>query len=88
MNLSDFHTLSHQQKIDTLYQQGVYIGKRKLEELTVLLFQLESFYVEVFYKKYRTHFIHLNCSGSTSLLDPYLSQIEVEHLVYTQQAKS
>lgn len=64
-----------------LYDQGVYIGKRKEGCTTILLYQLDSFYVEVFYTKYRHYIARIRCSGSTSLLDPYLEQIDVERYV-------
>ena len=83
MKLFDFQLLSEKEKIDLLYEQGVYLGKRKDGLLSVLLYQLDSFYVEVFYKKHRCYVQRLHCFGSTSLLDPYLDQIDVEHLVYT-----
>lgn len=81
MTLLDFQVLTMQEQINVLYQQGVYIGKRKAEKLTVLILQLDSFYVEVFYKKYRIEITRLRCSASTKMLDPYLAQIEVEYQV-------
>lgn len=81
MTLFDFQLLPDADKIDLLYNQGVYLGKRKQNDVTILLFQVEGFYVEVFYKKYRKYVSRIYCFGSTSLLDPYLEQIDVEHLV-------
>ncbi len=81
MTMYDFQLLPEQQQIDVLYQFGVYIGKRKIKISIILLYQFESFYVEVFYKKYRSHVKHLHCFESTELLDPYLEQIDVENLV-------
>lgn len=59
----------------------VYIGKRKIESITVLLYQLESFYAEVYYRSYRRHIYKIRSSASTKILDPYLEQIDVEYLV-------
>ena len=81
MTLFEFQVLTMQQQINMLYEQGVYIGKRKAEKLTVLLLQLDSFYVEVFYRKYRHDISRLRCSCSTTILDPYLTQIELEQFV-------
>jgi hypothetical protein len=81
MTLLDFQVLTMQEQINVLYQHGVYIGKRKADKLTVLLLQLDSFYVEVFYKRYRVEITRVRCSSSTNMLDPYLAQIEVEYLV-------
>jgi hypothetical protein len=81
MTMYDFQLLPEQQQIEVLYDYGVYIGKRKAETSIILLYQLESFYVEVFYRKYRSHIKRLHCFESNELLDPYLEQIDVENLV-------
>jgi len=77
----DFQLLPEQHQIEILYHSGVYIGKRKERFSIIILYQLESFYVEVVYRKYRSHIKHLHCFESTELLDPYLAQIDVENLV-------
>jgi hypothetical protein len=77
----DFQLLPEQDQIEILYQFGVYIGKLKEEFSIVLLYQLESFYVEVYYRKYRSCVKYLHCFDSTELLEPYLEQIDVENLV-------
>lgn len=81
MTLFDFQLLPVPEQVSVLYDQGVYIGKRKVGELSALLYQLDSFYVEVLYQKYRRYIGRIRCSSSTHLLDPYLEQINVEHLV-------
>lgn len=83
MKLFDFQLLPDDEKIDILYRKGVYIGKRKEGTLSVLLYQLDSFYVEVFYRKHRSYVLRLKCFSSMSLLDPYLSQINVEQIIYS-----
>jgi hypothetical protein len=81
MTSFDFKLLDQVEQINLLHEEGVYIGKRKINYCCVLLYQLESFYVEVFYKKYRCSVSKIHCFSSTRLLDPYLEQIDVEHLV-------
>lgn len=81
MTLFDFQLLEDSEKIDVLYEEGVYIGKRKDGNRTVLLYQLESFYVEVFYRKHRRYVTRVHCFSSTALLDPYLEQIPVTYPV-------
>lgn len=77
MTLFDFKLLTQQEQIEEVYRHGVYIGKRKELARTVLLYQVESFYVELFYTKYRHIVSNIRSSLSTSVLDPYLEQIEV-----------
>lgn len=81
MNLFEFQLLASKEKTDFLQQNGVYIGKRKEGESVLLLYQLESFYVEIKYRKYRRFIANIRCFESTSVLDPYLEQIEVAILV-------
>ena len=81
MKQFEFQLLATPEQINILYKQGVYIGKRKENKLTVLLYQVDSFYVEVVYRLYRRHIARIRCFASTALLDPYLEQIDVEHLV-------
>jgi hypothetical protein len=81
MTLFDFQILAQNEQIDLLYREGVYVGKRKQGDHTLVLYQLESFYVEVWYLQYRKWIEKLHCFRSTSLLDPYLDLMDLEHLV-------
>jgi hypothetical protein len=79
--MQDFISLAQKDKVDLLYQHGVYVGKRRLGKKVVVLYQLEDFYAEVFYRTYRMEIDRISCFASTGRLDPYLSDIDVEHLV-------
>jgi hypothetical protein len=81
MTVYDFQLLPQQKQVEVLYRDGVYIGKYKDANSVILLYQLDGFYVEVFYRKYRSHIKLLHCFESTEHLDPYLEQIDVEGLV-------
>jgi hypothetical protein len=48
MDLKQFNTLSKSSKVRNLLINGYCIGEREIEDAQVLLFQLQSFYVEVF----------------------------------------
>ncbi len=81
MRMSDFEELPVEKQLTILYQQGIYVGKTKKEELTLLLFQLEYFYIEITYTSYRSSIYKIHYTESTSILEPYLEQIQVEYLV-------
>lgn len=81
MTLFEFQLLSEADQLDILYAHGVYAGKRRQGYQNVLLYQLEGFYVEIFYYKHRCYATAIRCFRSTSLLDPYLEDIHVAHLV-------
>jgi hypothetical protein len=81
MRMSDFEDLPVEKQLTILYQQGIYVGKSKKEDLTRLLFQLEYFYIEITYTSYRSSICKIHYTESTSILEPYLEQIQVEYLV-------
>lgn len=81
MKLKDFQMLPREFQINILYQDGVYVGKRRLAKTIILLFQVHSFYVELFYERYRHSIQSIKLSNNTLILDPYMEQIELEHLV-------
>ena len=81
MRLQEFSRLSEPEKVARLYEEGVYIGKRKHGTTVAVLYQLHGFYAEVFYRKYRQVIDRISCFSGTDRLDPYLTGIDVEHLV-------
>jgi hypothetical protein len=81
MRLQDFRRLPEKEKVALLYEEGVYIGKRKHGSTVAVLYQLDGFYAEVFYRKYRRDIDRISCFSGTTRLDPYLIGIDVEHLV-------
>ena len=82
MMLFEFQMLPDARKIALLYEEGVYIGKRRVNNNIALLYQLEGYYVEVIYKSYRKHIKRINCFQTTAPLDPYIENMAVKHLVY------
>jgi len=81
MTVVEFEALGMTQQVSMLYRHGVYIGKQKRLDQVMLLYQLDHFYVEVIYSRYRRYISRLRCTSSVSVLDPYLEQIDVEQLV-------
>jgi len=81
MTLYDFGILDERARINLVYLEGVYLGKRKEDEATLVLYQLHGFYVEICYRKYRYHIHRIRAFASTFLLDPYLDDIAIENLV-------
>jgi len=81
MRMQDFIPLPQKEKATLLYEQGVYVGKRKQGKVIVILYQLEGFYAEIYYRIYRREIDHISCFSGTARLDPYLASIDVEHLV-------
>jgi hypothetical protein len=81
MTTYNFRLLPYNEQVAILYQDGVFIGKRSVGNDTLLLYQLDSFYVEIRYKKYR-YFIHsVKIFRGIEALDPYLHHINVLELM-------
>jgi len=81
INLSDFRLLEDSVQVDLLYEKGCYLGKRRADECIILLYQLDSFYAEIYYRRYRRIIQQILCFQSTQFLDPYLQQMDVHELV-------
>lgn len=80
LSLTEFIDLPQELQFEVLHKHGVYVGKRKLGDETVVLFQLHGFYVEVYYKQYRKIINHIITSDNTDILQPYLDQINIRDL--------
>ena len=81
MTLCEFERMDWCYRLDLLQKEGLYIGKKKWNGTTVLLYQLEEFYIELHYSTYRVDLAEVCCFTSTLLLDPYLEDILIEDLV-------
>jgi hypothetical protein len=77
---ADFANLPEEYQLQSIHLDGVFVGKRKVGNLHVILFQLHSFYVEIYYKKYRKTVDHIVVENSTEILLPYLEQIPIDSL--------
>ena len=79
MTYLKFNALSLQNQADILGKYGVLLGERETFHFEISLFQLEGFYVEVFYhKKHKTTLFE--GFDNVSLLYPYLKEINITGL--------
>jgi hypothetical protein len=77
MTITDFSTLTITEQLELLQTKGVYLSKRKSYGNTVILYQFNELYVEIFYKKYRQVIDHVHCFCTMDHLDPYLGGINI-----------
>lgn len=80
IGMREFEELSITFQLETLHRDGVYVGKKLVENDVVILFQLYSFYVEVYFEQYRRDVRFIKTSDSTDLLQPYLGQVHIRDL--------
>ena len=81
MSSFEFRLLSEAEQVRLLYNEGIYLGKRKAGRKIFLLYQVEGFYIEILYRVYRRVIEQIRICETTAVLDPYLEQIDVEYLV-------
>lgn len=81
MKCKDFAALPHGDKSNILYKYGTYIGKRQKGSMAIVLYQVNDFYVEIFYYRYRVSIYKIKCTEGTEVLDAYLKQIDIDAAV-------
>jgi hypothetical protein len=77
MSLYEFNLLNEIQQAEILWENGVHIGERKDQEHTIVLYQIERFYVEVFYHRGLNAIKRFRSFSSTDQLEPYITKIDV-----------
>jgi len=80
MTLYQFNSLNERQQAESLWENGVHIGERQDEEHTIALYQLRSFYVEVFYHSQLNEIKKTRSFSSTEQLAPYTCKIDIGEL--------
>jgi len=80
IGLDEFKDLPLTSQLDLLQKDGVYIGKQALDGQPVILYQINNFYVEVYYKEYRKDVAKLLVSDNIEMVHPYLGQVRVKGL--------
>jgi hypothetical protein len=81
MTIYKFNCLDEVLQIELLWSTGVLIGSRQEGLFKILLYQIDSFYVEVFYQYFKGKMVKLISFEDTSLLEPYLDSINIAPLL-------
>ena len=80
MTIYKFNRLDAVNKVDALIHHSVLIDKRTDAGHRILLYQLDSFYVEVYYDIEYNKISKIKSFSSTSLLKAYLLKIDITSL--------
>lgn len=84
MTINKFRRLNEMQQLSLTEQKGIAIAERKTAYCTVHLFQLNSFYVELYQHTHFNVVTRVNSFTDTTLLEPYLESISIDDLFATQ----
>jgi len=78
MHFNEFLQLNETEQVELLWYNGEQIGRRKENDYLILLYQVEGFYVEVFYhRKERVIKRYMSFDCSDRRLEPYLEKIDI-----------
>jgi hypothetical protein len=81
MTLYQFKALPVMDQVEVLKAIGVYLDERCGATHTILLFQIEGFYVELFCHPWHKKVERLRSFKSVDQLRPYLDKIDITMLV-------
>lgn len=82
-----FSSLTKKQKKTTLLKTGVFLAERKLGLLKAMLYQVNNFYVEVFFFKWSKNAVGFRTFTSVKSLQPYLRTIDLSSLLHNLYVK-
>ena len=82
MLLKQFKYEDKQKKKELLFEHGVYLANRTEGDFTVFLFQIASFYVEVYFDTEEEQIGYIRAFTGVEYLAPYLQKIDISSLLY------
>ncbi len=85
MKLYDFKFLDDKSQAEVLFNYGVLIAERLYKDLVIQLYQINSFYVEVYYNSVFKMVQGINSFDNLTRLEPYLSSIDISFMNNFQQ---
>lgn len=85
MTLYEYILLRPEDQAKATWQYGAFIAVADKGPLKVLLYQIDSFYVEVYYNCELGKIEELRSFDSTDHLEPYLSVIDLSELIPVAQ---
>ncbi|HEY0041776.1 MAG TPA: hypothetical protein VGB71_13985 [Flavisolibacter sp.] len=80
MTLLQFGLLHKEQQIETIKRNGSFLSVRNEGGVDIILYQLSSFYVEVFFETATNDKITIRSFDDTASLDIYLKEINISAL--------
>ncbi|HEV7622148.1 MAG TPA: hypothetical protein VGO09_10455 [Flavisolibacter sp.] len=81
MRQKEFNMLNDDAKSNALWINASLVDIIRKEDLTILLYQLSDFYVEVYYNYLKNQIEKFISFNSTDQLEPYLDKISLAGLV-------
>ena len=80
ITLYEFNSFDGLEKIEALGEYGQIVAHYFEDQFKFMLYQINDFYVEIKYITEGNIFVDLKTFKTTELLEPYLSQVNIESL--------
>lgn len=81
MTLDEFTLLNETGQAETLLERGTFVANRLYKNFSIFLYQLDSFYVEVYHNLRFDIMQGMRCFEDDDALQPYLESIDISCLV-------
>jgi hypothetical protein len=81
MKVSKFKLLNENDQFDFIEQQGVFLAERETSFYNIRLYQVQSFYVELYCHTHFNVIVRSKIFSNTNSLDPYLNAIDIGPLL-------
>jgi len=81
MTLDEFTLLNETKQAETLLKRGIYLADRLYKNFSIILYQLDNFYVEVYHNLRFDVMQGMRCFQDEEALQPYLESIDISSLV-------
>lgn len=82
MTIEQFRSLPKDMQRKMVKHSGAFLFGRTGVGVNVLLYQVDGFYVEIYFDEKMSEAMHLRSFEDTSYLDPYLRMVDVSELQY------
>ena len=80
MTIEDFDYMDSISKTDLLTKSGVFLGTRRDGCFRISLYQVEHFYVELYYHIAQKSYISIRSFDEVGELNPYLDEIDISEV--------
>ena len=81
MTLDEFAILNDARQAETVLERGIFLADRLYKNFSIFLYQLDSFYVEVYHNLRFDIMQGMRCFEDDDALQPYLESIDISCLV-------
>lgn len=80
MKVNHFQALSQGVRRELVKKKGALLANRHTEDFAILLYQMDAFYVELYYNLNTSEVAWVKSFESTDELEPYLENINLSNL--------